>query len=326
MRLISHRSKENEPFDKDLSAFLNELRPHSLGSFETFNAWGFGPQSFQALSCHGKSLSELKLHMLPPDSTPHVSLLKDCTNLVLLSLAARELATIDLKKSHNDAFLAMVAWLKECKKLRILSFANFFCATLVMAQTLSENSIRLTSLECEGGGFPGTAQFHQALANQTSLQHLWLKDEENLDEDYLEGPEAADVLVESLCKLVNLTHLRMRRMSDYFTDVHILRLASSLPKLRVWSTSGDRFTDTIWGSVASLKSLHILTLCASTEFTGRGILEFIEMLGPGNQGLSFAVKNAGSDSRLSEVEQELIQEEIATKVQGQFRWFCQGEK
>lgn len=309
-----------------MSAFLNELRPHSLESFETFNAWGLGPQSFQALSCHGKSLDELKIHRLPPDSTPQVSLLKDCTKLVSLSLAARELATIDLEKSHNDAFLAIVAWLKECTKLRILSFTNIFCATLVMAQTLLENNIHLTSLECEGGGFPGTAKFHQALANQTSLQHLWLKGELNLDEDYPEGPEAADVLVESLCKLVNLTHLRLRRISEYFTDVHILRLASSLPKLQLWSTNGHWFTDTIWGSVASLKSLRILTLCASTEFTGHGILEFIEMLGPGNLGLSFAVVNMGFGSLLSEGEQKLIKEEIAKKVLGRFRWTSRGEE
>lgn len=61
--LISHRDGTNS--DQDLADFLNELRPQSLESFETmkcpdsldsFETISYariGPQSFQALSCHG---------------------------------------------------------------------------------------------------------------------------------------------------------------------------------------------------------------------------------------------------------------------------------
>lgn len=82
--LISHRKERNS--GQGLAAFLNELRPQSLEWFVTVSKIEFGPQCFQALSCHGESLVELKLDMLTPDTIPKFSLLKCCTNLVSLSL------------------------------------------------------------------------------------------------------------------------------------------------------------------------------------------------------------------------------------------------
>lgn len=297
-----------------LATFLNELRPQSLESFETFSYPHIGPESFQALSCHGDSLTELRLNYLPSDTIPKVWLLKGCTNLVTLSLAGNGRAIYDLEASHNEAFLETVAWLKGCKKLRILAFTKFFSAAALMTPILLENDIRLTSLEFEGFAMQDAKKLHQALVNQTSLQSLWLKG------DVDEMATEADLIVESLSKLVNLTDLHMTETSEYFIDRHIVQLASSLPKLEVWSTSGYGLTDAIWGEVASLRSLRKLDITAFTSFTADGILDFVRNLRPGNQGMVLAVMNADVDSALSVADQELIQETIAQKVGGRFEF------
>lgn len=309
-----HRQDSNA--DRGLATFLNELRPQSLESFETFSHPN-GPETFQSLSGHGESLIELKLNFIPQHALTKLSLLKDCTNLVSLSLVGNRLFATDLENSYNDAFLETVAWLKECKKLRTLAFAEIPSATALLIPILLENSIHLTSLECECFGLPDTKKFHQALANQTSLQTLWLKGDGDVDEFTLGRP---DVLVDSLSSLVNLTDLRLTEVSDAFDDQHIVQLANSLPKLEVWSTSGYRLTDAIWGAVASLKSLRRLDLNALTIFTAYGIVDFIDKLGTGNKGLVLAVMNADMDSELSPREQKLIETRIARKVEGRFEF------
>lgn len=156
-----------------------------------------------------------------------------------------------------------------------------------------------------------TPKFHQALAKPIS-HGVWFQ---ALVQIYaLE----AEVLVKSLSSLVTLTELYLRETSDSFVDWHIVQLASSLPKLEVGSTSGYGLTDFIWDKVASLRSLRRLELVALTKFTGKGILDFIERLGPGNKGLVLSVRNVDMDSNLSWGEQDVIRERILEKVGGRF--------
>lgn len=216
--------------DQDLAAFLNELRPQSLESFKTCPYERFGPQSLQALSCHGESLVELELRILGLGTIPTVSLLNDCTNLVSLLLAGDKFTKIHLGGSYRDDF--------------------------AFAETVG-----------------------------------------------------ADILVDSLSKLVNLTTLRLINLWYKFTDRHIVRLASSLPKLETWSTDGYELTDAIWDAVVSLESLQRLQLGELARFTADGILDFIEKLGPGNKGLVLGVRSV-------DIEGGLIEEKIARKVEG----------
>lgn len=151
-----------------------------------------------------------------------------------------------------------------------------------------------------------TQVFYQALANQTSLQSLWLRgglDPRSGDDN----AEITDNLAESLSKLVNLTDLRLFEISGCFADRHIVHIASSLPKLEFWSTSGLLLSDVIWGEVACLRSLRTLHLRSMPRFTPDGIIDFLEKLGAGNKGLSLFVWNEGSlYSHLSLVERDLI--------------------
>lgn len=97
-----------------------------------------------------------------------VWLLKTCTNLVSISLSENRQAFADLKGEHNDAALKTIAWLKECKKPRILAFNDFAIAIDLMVPILSEYSIHLTSLKYEGASLLDTEKCFPALANQTS--------------------------------------------------------------------------------------------------------------------------------------------------------------
>ncbi|KAL9033177.1 MAG: hypothetical protein Q9214_007635, partial [Letrouitia sp. 1 TL-2023] len=108
--------------------------------------------------------------------------------------------------------------------------------------------------------------------------------------------------------------LRLRDISDYFNDEVIQRLARSLSKLEVWCTSGWAITDAIWEEVAQLKSLRRLDFTALTQFTAKGILDFILNLGPGNHNFVLAVMMADSDCDLSEAEQTMIRETMAERT------------
>lgn len=250
------------------------------------------------------------------DAIPKIPLLKGCTKLVSLSLGVSGWASFDLELSHNDVFLKIIAWLKECRQLKILAFTNFPSATALMASIFFENNIQLTSLKYEGEVFPDTKRFLPALANQTSLRFLSLQESEDVK---AWEPGAASVLAECLSKFVNLKDLRVSEMSENFSNRHIVRLARSLPELEVWSANGDLLDDGIWGAVASLRSLRRLNFCAPTVFTVDGILDFIDKLGPGNKGLFLDVRN--SARKFSWKKQKLIQERITEKVGGEFDYY-----
>lgn len=307
--LISYRNRDK--YDQGLAAFLSDLPPHSLESFYATGYNNYGPQVFQALSCHGESLVELKLNILSPIVIPKGFLPKYCTNLVWLSLRATPLSIMamagspvkDGDESQEDALLEIVAWLNECQHLRTLNLYHFPRAAALMASIFSENRIHLTSLECEGAGFPDTAEFLSALANQTSLQSLHLKEAANRRW----SPEAVDVLAESMTKLVNLTVLRVSKLSICLSERQTVRLARCLPKLEVWTMNGDSPTDQIWGSVASLRSLRILYFGSQTDFTAEGVLGFIEKLGPGNKGLYLILRGGFSSQAVREIEKKIAQ-------------------
>lgn len=244
-------------------------------------------------------------------------LLRDCTNLVSLSLA--DIADTDHETSHSDAFLETVAWLKECKELKSLTLNPYLSASALMTQIFSENSVHLTSLDFKGFLPQHSRQSHiellHALANQTSLQRLRLR--VSLHEDVLD----VGVMVESLSKLVNLTDLRLEASFAHFDDEDIVQLASSLSKLEVLSIGGIRLTDDSWGEFASLRSLRRLELDALASSTVDGILGFIEKLGPGNVGLRISLTNVDYDNDLMYElwdQKELIGDTIAEKVYG---WF-----
>lgn len=273
-----------------------------------------GAGSFLALNNHCDSLTELTLDSIQPEAIPALSTLKECINLTNLVLAENGIGTVDLVEKHNESFLEIVAWLRQCTKLRNITVARLLSATAILTPILLEHNIQLTHLELEGYVMSQSKEFHHALVHQPSLQFLRLKGESSL------SSSDADVLVESLSKLENLTDLRLHDISDYFMDEHIRTLAKSLHKLEIWASSGYAITDAIWGDVGSLRYLRSLYFSAMTRFTANGIMDFILNLGPGNKDLILSVTMADPDSDLSEEEKSMITETINSKVEGRFEF------
>ena len=298
--------------DHHFATFLNDIRPNSLESFEIISTSQIGAESFLALNCHRETLRELKLVGLKAEAIPAISMLKGCTRLVSLSLAENGVATQDLEKRHNDIFLETVAWLRDCAGLQTISMTKMLSATGLLTPILLENNIHLTKLELEGYLMSESGDFHRALASQPSLQALWLKGESS------DPGSDVDIFVESLSKLENLTDLRLREISDYFSDKHICKLAQRLLKLETWWTSGYGITDAIWNDVVGLHDLRDLNLSAVTRFTLDGIMTFVLSLGPGNQGLILNVTMGDEDYGLSDEEQSLIKDAINSQVGGRF--------
>ncbi|KAL8790803.1 MAG: hypothetical protein Q9213_000427 [Squamulea squamosa] len=303
--------------DHNFADFLNEINSQTLESLEIFSYASIGAESFLALSCHRYSLRELKLNSINSTAMHSLNKLAGCTNLTTLLLTDATNRSVYLKNAHNDIFLEIVAWLTSCKKLRSVTFRNLRGGQDLMTPMLLENDIHLTSLELSGYAMADAHDFHQALANQTSLQELQLQGDSD------EVGDGVATLVESLSQLVNLTDLRLQDISDYFTDEVIGGLARSLPKLEGWYTSGWGVTDYIWSDIALLKSLRRLDMAAMSRFSAHGILDFILRLGPGNKGLVLAIMMADVDCDLTEEEQMTIKETIAAQVDGRFEFQLQ---
>ncbi|KAL8995657.1 MAG: hypothetical protein Q9188_006755, partial [Gyalolechia gomerana] len=303
--------------DAKFADFLNEIHPQTLESLEVFSNIAIRAESLLALSCHRDSLTELKLGHVNSTAMLSLNLLAGCTNLTTLLLTDGTNRNVDLKNDHNDTFLETIEWLRSCKKLRSVTVRDIRGGQHLMTPVLLENDIHLVTLELKGYVMADAQDFHQALANQPSLQELQLQGDTD------EAGDGVAVLVESLCQLTNLTDLRLQDISDYFTDEVIGRLARSLPKLEGWWTSGWGVTDAIWRDVARLNSLKRLDMAALSRFTANGILEFILGLGPGNKGLVLAVMMADVDCDLTEEEQGMIKETIAAQVDGRFEFQLQ---
>ncbi|KAL8946428.1 MAG: hypothetical protein Q9222_007180 [Ikaeria aurantiellina] len=303
--------------DQKFADFLNEINPQTLESLEIFSYASIGPESFLALSCHRNSLTDLKLNHINPLAMQSLNMLAGCTNLQTLLLTDGTNRSIDLKATHNDIFLETIAWLRSCKKLRSVAFRNLRSGQDLATPILLENDIRLTNLELKGYAMADARNFHQALSNQPSLQELQLQGDSD------EAGDGVATLVESLSQLSSLTDLRLQDISDYFTDEVIGRLARSLPKLEGWWTSGWGVTDAIWEDIATLKYLRRLDMAATSRFTADGIFDFISRLGPGNKGLVLAIMMADVDCDLTEVEQTMIRDVIAAKVDGRFEFQLQ---
>ena len=113
--------------DQQFASFLSDLRPQSLQSFRAFSSSKIGTQSFLALNSHCESLSTLHLQDISAEAMPWLSNLKGCTRVKDL-LLSEERPSQDLEKRHNDTFLEVVAWLRECTRLQEIDISKFLSA------------------------------------------------------------------------------------------------------------------------------------------------------------------------------------------------------
>ncbi|KAK5411053.1 hypothetical protein LTR06_005943 [Exophiala xenobiotica] len=300
--------------DESFAKFLDELKPNTLDYFEMISYNNLGRLSFEALGRH-KSLRELALGNLNQEAVKSLNFLKGCTELQIVKLDDLY-GTVQLEESNNDVFLEVVQWLSSCRKLRDLSLKKFLDGPAILSRVLCSPNVKLTRLSLEAYTVRHTnAQlFHGALAEQKSLESVWLKGN---GEDTT--PDDLSIMVQGLCALKNLKELVLKDVSDEFSGDHITTLAVSLPLLEDFWTSGGEVSEDILPALAGLKNLKNLTLYAMTQFSSTAIMEFLGSLDTETQrGFNLSLMASSQEYDLSDSEQELIREYIRASLEGRF--------
>lgn len=290
-----------------------------LTLFENFSNCNIGQETFLALSGHGNNLKTLKL-TLADDGFLALGRLSGCTGLETLKIVAPPSAAVDLKATNNDAYLDILTWLKSCQDLQEITFENMLSAPDLLSSVLSQASPRLQSLQInakEGSMYvmKDHQEFHRALGHQVHMRSLTLRAEPDPP-----SRDAIDELVQDLCFLRELRELNLTRISDYFTDAHVIQLVQHLPNLESLYIGGLGLSDTIWANISTLAFLKSVTFSNITAFTIGTLLDFIDSLGPGNQGLVLSIERADFDTALTEDEQSLVREALFVKIDGRFAY------
>lgn len=300
--------------DHQLATFIQGIQAPSLQSLELFSVTGIGAESFLALNRHGPTLKLLRLSVTP-ESCPNLSFLKDCTNIETLILEDST-GSSDLERTHYDKFLEIVEWLQSCKHLRVLEFIKFPPAAALTTPVLKAANMPLQTLQVEDYTMRESLEFHRALKNQKNLRTLVLRgDAEGCFRDDI------DALCESVCEISGLRDLKLRGVSEYFTNEHINYLAWNLPYLEHLYVEGYGINDGVWQALSGLRNLQWISFYGLTTFTKDGLLNFIETLErPGNEGVTVMVDNADIEGRLSDEDQAEVREVIGDKVDGRFEY------
>jgi len=298
-------SRTTEERDHKFAKFISSVRPQSLKMVETIRDIGAGAETFLALNNHSESLKDLRL-CVSKDTSQHLSLLRGCTTLEALQVEVSD-GIVNLETTQNDVFLEVIDWLRKCENLRRLSF-KLGSAAAIVAPVLLENKIKLRRLNIDSYVLKDSRVFHRSLVHQkASLSALSLMG----DTDEM-GYDDIEILVDSLRQLTELRTLQLL-VQEVFRDDHIISIISNLTKLEDLCISGLEINDEVLESIGDLKNLRAVTF---SRFTTNGLLDLIERLGPGNQGIRIMVEMAEPDTLLTDEEVAYVRESLATKVGG----------
>lgn len=66
-------------------------------------------------------------------------MLKPCNALEMIEIVDAE-GYVDLEKTENDVFVAVVEWLSSCKNLRIVHFTSVVSAPAILTQISRKSS------------------------------------------------------------------------------------------------------------------------------------------------------------------------------------------
>lgn len=243
--------------------------------------------------------------------------LQNCSSLETLKLTDLR-PPHDLPNTQNDVFSDMVAWLKQCSSLREMNLTDFVSAPAILTPVFDHGSLLLEELQINAKDnamylMKDHPEFHQALGKQNRLQSLLLKADPESSSD-----EELEIFCNSLCALKDLRYLELRRISENFQDSHVNLLAKSLHRLEELAVVGSYLEDSSLENLSSLSHLRSVTFMGPSMFTANGLLDFIDKLGPYNEGLAVIIDMALPERLLNSEEQDLIREALLKKVQGRF--------
>jgi hypothetical protein len=313
--IADHGVRDQEATDTNLAAFFHGLAANSLESFEVISTVGIGTRTFKSLNHHSNSLTELKLCLMP-EALPQLSKLAECTSLRLLQVSEREgFASTNLEAAHPEQFHSIVNWLGNCRRLETVNFAGLFAGPALMTPILKAGDVQLRELELEHYRVGERQELHLSLPQQRNLRSLSLAGE------YEEpAPFETEIFADSLCRIQTLRELKLRGVSEPFSDAEVIRIAQHMPELEDLYISGGWFTDSVLGGISALKRLKSVTFNTITTFTFAGLMNFISQLQPSNYGISIFVDMADQDSGLTQSQQATLREEFASRIGGRFEY------
>ncbi|KAF4553688.1 Hypothetical protein D9617_6g094190 [Elsinoe fawcettii] len=314
-RVEIYRWMNDDRADESIARFFSKLPSNSLAEFKNGSDCGIGPLSCEALSNHSKSLVNLGL-AITRNGITGLGKLRPLTNLQYLALTDLQPPN-NLVTTQNDVFNELVSWFQNLPHLFSLILSRFVSTPNMLAPALASH-LRLEHLQINGSDtssslYPARENqaFHLALRHQTELRTL------NLAAD-AEGTYGDDVqlITESICHLTKLTTLNLTKLSEYFTDVHIVQICESCPLLEEFVVDGYDVTDTSLRSLRKLGSLRSVTFAGITAFSFDGFQSLIENLGEGNQGLYIDVVNPRWVDRMGDDEVEMVRKGLEEKAGG----------
>ncbi|KAF2225586.1 hypothetical protein BDZ85DRAFT_68484 [Elsinoe ampelina] len=314
-RVEIYRWMNDDRADSSIARFFSKLPPNTLTEFQNESECGIGPLSCEALGNHAKSLVNLQL-AVGRGGIPGLGKLITLTKLRSLALTDLQPPN-NLATTQNDVFTDLVSWFQSLPHLIDLRLSRFVSAAALLAPALTSH-LHLQQLQVDGSDnssslYPAreAQAFHLALRNQKQLRSLSLAAD-------AEGTFGDDVqlITESICALTQVTTLNLTKLSEYFTDIHLVQICNSLPLVEELVVDGYDVTDTTLSKLHQLQHLKSITFAGPTSFTYEGFSGFINKLGEGNQGLYLDVVLPRWAGRMSDDEIESVRSMLEDKVGG----------
>lgn len=270
--------------DEKLARILGGPASGSLKTFEFHQKYTIKDQSLLSLKTQSSSIVHLSL-VIHHDFFFHLYLLGTCPNLATLEL--RHSGRLDgpnvplaLDKAKD--------WLNSCKTLRKLEVFNRYGPQFVTGVLIDEN-IPIQSLKVTPDLRGCSKTFYEALSTKSSIRELRIRFLEYVDEGSDDPYRRDDSLWESILSMhwLKLLHISARGLADD----SIGDIAKRLNQLQYLKVDTNGFTNATLDSLSSMPTLRSFIQKGSSSFTFKGILSFINNLGPGNRGLHLEINS-----------------------------------
>lgn len=214
----------------------------------------------------------------------HLCLLGTCPNLATLKLHH---SGIDELHNVPTALDKAKVWLSDCKSLRTLEVFHRYGPEFVTGALIDEN-VPIRSLELTPDTRSYSKSFYEALTTKSSIKELRIRFFRYADIHQVNPKKSHNHFWESILTLHSLQSLYVK--ADWLTDDDIKHIAERLGRLQCLKLHNHHYlTDATWDSLSSMPILTSFIQGGSSHFTLKGILSFINKLGPGNRGFHLEV-------------------------------------
>lgn len=288
--------------DEDLAAFFRTIPPNSLEVFSVSSQNHMGKEALAALSLHSSSLKKLGLSGLQSAAFEHLGSLRECVSLESLELEANRGTGADWESTYPASFADVAAWLSACASMTSLRLRYVECAASLLKIALKAPKLRLTSLDLYL--LDGNDEFYVSLSKQTTLEEFYLRSNDVMLDST--SPQHAQ-FIKSVCKLEKLRVLDI--MQTTITDNDLDSIAVALTNLEELSFDGEAMGDAILTSILLMQKLKSISINASTNFTVKGLLNFINTVGEMHEfkcGLSLSIMNQSLESQIYPDEEKFL--------------------